>query len=277
MHTAEQSLVEVLPAGASTIRMQPVPCPEQRTAARPVRAREARVSVVVPVVDEAHTIGWVMHRIPPYVDEVVLVDGESADGTVELARLLRPGLVVVQEPRAGKGAALRAGFAAATGDYIVMIDGDCSMDPQEIGRYLDVLDWGLDFVKGSRRLAGGNSLDLTVTRYAGNRALTTAVNLLYGCHFTDLCYGFCAFRRDVLDALNPASTGFEIETELIVNAVRAGLRVGEVPSTEHPRAYGVSNLHPLRDGTRALRTLVSRRFPRAALQLGLAAPCSSTR
>jgi hypothetical protein len=108
-------------------------------------------------------------------------------------------------------------------------------------------------------LPGGGSLDLTPIRSAGNHTLTRGVNLLWGVPFTDLCYGYLAFRKDCLDALDLTSTGFEIETEISIHAVQAGLRIAEVPSVELARQWGTSNLHPVHDGLRIVRTMVRER------------------
>ncbi len=157
---------------------------------------------------------------------------------------------------AGKGSALRTGFLAATCDIIVMMDADGSMSPQEIRHYLHFLTNGYDFVKGSRFISGGGSLDITPFRGLGNWFLLTVFNTFYDAHLTDLCYGFCAFHRRYLDHLRLSATGFEIEAEMTVRAMQAGLRIAEVPSLELPRRTGASNLHAIRDGIRVLRTVL---------------------
>src|SRR5713101_1749285 len=101
--------------------------------------RMARVSVVIPAKNESRNIGWVLERIPVWIDEVVLVDGRSTDRTIEVARAIRPDIVVVQDDEPGKGAALRAGIAAASGDFVVMLDADGSMDPREIEEFVALL------------------------------------------------------------------------------------------------------------------------------------------
>ena len=214
------------------------------------------MSLVIPAKNEARNLPWVLEQIPESVNEVILVDGESTDATLMMATVCRPDIRIVAERRPGKGYALRSGFAAATGDVIVMLDADGSMCPQEIPRYLYFLENGYDFVKGSRFVAGGGSLDLTRLRSAGNRALLTLVNSRYRVRLTDLCYGFCAFRRCYLQYLRLQASGFEIEAEMVIGALRAGLRIAEVPSLELPRRSGRSNLHVLRDGPRVLRTLL---------------------
>ena len=219
----------------------------------------ATVSVVIPAKNEARNIGWVLDRLPAGLHEVILVDG-SEDATAEVARCHRPDVVVVEDPGGGKGAALRAGFAAATGELIVMLDADGSMNPAEIHRFVDRLLAGADMVKGSRTLDGGGSADLSALRRAGNGVLRALVNFLYGVSFTDLCYGFFAFRRDCLPTLGVCADGFEIETELVACAIRSKLRVAEVASFEDVRRHGESNLHTFRDGFRVLRTLVRKRL-----------------
>jgi hypothetical protein len=109
-------------------------------------------------------------------------------------------------------------------------------------------------------------------RSVGNRALAHLANLLYGSRFTDLCYGYCAFRRRHLDSLALAATGFEIETELALSAVKAGLEIREVPSFERSRRAGVSNLNAFRDGRRVLSTMMAERRtqPAGAQSIGVA-------
>jgi len=140
------------------------------------------------------------------------------------------------------------------------IDADGSMDPAEIESYVRAVNEGYDLVKGSR--ATGGSTDLTPTRLLGNFCLRGLVNLLYSADFTELCYGFMALRRTSVPAMELASDGFEIETEIVVNSLRRGLRIAEIPSHESERLNGVSHLHPVRDGLRVLSTIVRARFSR---------------
>lgn len=214
------------------------------------------ISLVIPARNEAHNLAWVLERIPECVDDVVLVDGSSTDATSAMAKFCYPAIRIVGQNSPGKGEGLRAGFAAAKGDIVVMIDADGSMDPREIPHYIWYLEHGYDFVKGSRFIAGGGSLDITPLRRTGNRALMALVNSRFDTHFTDLCYGFCAFHRSWLPILGLAATGFEIETEMTLQAVTAGLRVTEVPSMELPRRSGSSALHVVRDGWRVLKTII---------------------
>ncbi len=231
--------------------------PTQKQGTRP---QDHSISVVIPAKNEARNIAWVLEHIPNFVDEIIVVDGLSTDGTLEVAKMVVPDVVVVHESRPGKGTALRAGFDAARGDYIVMLDADGSMDPGEIGTFVAALDAGYEFVKGSRFLPGGGTTDITWLRQFGNARLLDLANVLYGTDFSELCYGYCAFRRRALAALTLDAEGFEIETQIVVRAVQRGLRIAEVPSVESPRRFGESNLHAFRDGVRVLRTMLRERL-----------------
>lgn len=214
------------------------------------------VSLVIPTKNEASNVSWVLEQIPACVDEIVIVDGHSWDATIVTARSCRADITIVNQQGVGKGDALRAGFEAASGDVLVMIDADGSMAPQEIPNFLYFLGNGYDFVKGSRFTGGGGSRDITRSRRMGNIALLKMVNVLFEAQLTDLCYGFCAFHRRYLPFLNLTTTGFEVETALVISALRAGLRIAEVPSMEMPRRHGRSNLRTFRDGTRVLQTIL---------------------
>ncbi len=227
-----------------------------------------RVSVVVPTLNEAKNLPHVFSRLPADVHEVIVVDGHSVDDTIAVARQLRPDVRVVQQTRRGKGNALACGFEAATGDVIAMVDADGSTDPGEIPKFVHALLSGADFAKGTRFAAGGGSSDITRLRRLGNRMLGAVVNL---CHGTNVFWQKYVPVLD-LDITSPPSPrgdgllwgdGFEIETLIHMRVAEEGLRVAEVPSFEHPRIHGVSNLDAFSDGLRVLTTiLVERRRAR---------------
>jgi glycosyltransferase involved in cell wall biosynthesis len=218
-----------------------------------------RVSVVIPTLNEARNLPHVFASLPADLHQVILVDGHSVDGTVAVARRLRPDVRVVMQTARGKGDALACGFAACDGDIIVMLDADGSTDAAEMARFVQALRDGADFVKGSRFLPGGGSDDLTWLRRLGNGVLSGLVNRLFGTSYTDLCYGYNAFWSRCLDALAVDCDGFEVETLLNIRAARAGLRIREVPSHEFRRIHGASNLNVARDGLRVLRTILRER------------------
>ena len=234
---------------------------------------EPTVSVVIPAKNEALNLPHVFAALDPDLYEVILVDGNSTDDTVEEARRLRPDITIIGQNRKGKGNALACGFKAASGDYIVMLDADGSTDPTEIPRFVAALKEGADFAKGSRFLPGGGSNDISRLRQMGNFWLNKIVNLLYGTRYTDLCYGYNAFRRQSLSSMDldgghtegidegamQWGDGFEVETLINVRVAKAGLRVAEVPSFEDKRRHGTSNLNAFSDGIRVLRTIYAER------------------
>lgn len=227
-------------------------------------SRRPTVSVIIPAMNEAENLPYVASRMPAGIDEIVFVDGNSKDDTVEVARRLWPDATFVVQTRSGKGNALACGFEAATGDILVMIDADGSTDPAEIPRFVEALVSGADLAKGSRFVPPGGSTDITTLRRIGNKGLNGLVNLVFRTGFSDLCYGYNAFWRKHLALLELPPTsytrpqwgdGFEIETVINVRLATGGLEIVEVGSFEGPRLHGRSNLNAYSDGMRVLRTI----------------------
>lgn len=236
---------------------------------------EPRVSVVVPARNEARNLCTVLPALPAHY-QVIVVDGGSVDDTAATARRVRPDAVVIEQTRRGKGNALACGFELATGDIIVMFDADGSADATEIDNFVRTLKNGADLAKGSRFLTAsgvrGGSEDITGLRRLGNAGLNHAANTLFRTQFSDLCYGYIAFWSRIIPTLGLPSTtlparpgsarmhwgdGFEVESLIVCRAAAAGLRIAEVPSVEHRRVYGESNLRTFSDGSRVLRTIVT--------------------
>ncbi len=221
-----------------------------------LRTSSPKVSVVIPTLNEAKNLPHVLPRVPDWVAEIIVVDGLSVDDTVEVARRSRDDVRTVTTKIPGKGAAMRAGIEAAIGDIAVFLDADGSTDPDEMPAFVGALLAGADVAVGSRFAVGGGTSDMELHRRLGNWALTRAVRLAFGVRYSDLCYGYVAFWKDVWPDLDGPFTGFEVETVLHIRAVTAGLRVAEVPSFETERIWGMSNLHPIRDGVRVLSSIV---------------------
>jgi hypothetical protein len=229
-------------------------------------ARKTKVSVVVPAMNEEKNIGRVLAQLPEGLHEVILVDGNSRDNTVEAACAAYPSIRVTRQTGRGKGDAFRTGFAAVTGNLIVMLDADGSADPAEIPSFIAALEGGADFAKGSRYLDGGGSADITVLRKLGNTCLSGTANLLHGTHFTDLCYGYNAFWTRCLPFISLDVPGFEVETLINLRIAAAGMKITEVASYEQERYSGESNLKTFRDGFRVLGTILREARRRRGIQ-----------
>lgn len=253
--------VPLINVGALAVRGRaPYTGPDRR------RNRKTRVSVVIPAMNEGKNITSVLSRLPDDLHEVILVDGNSRDDTVAAACQAYPRIIVLTQSGRGKGDALRTGFAAVTGNLVVMLDADGSADPAEIPRFIEALEAGADFAKGSRFLPGGGSADITQVRRLGNAALSGTANLLHDTHFTDLCYGYNAFWARCLPFISIDAPGFEVETLINLRVAGAGMKITEVPSYEANRISGQSNLKTFRDGFRVLGTILDEGRRRRTLQ-----------
>jgi glycosyltransferase involved in cell wall biosynthesis len=224
-----------------------------------IRADRPRVSVVIPCLNEAPSIAQCVRRAREVLEaervgtEVIVVDNGSDDDSAELARAA--GAVVIEEPRRGYGSAYLAGFAAARGDYIVMVDADLTYDVREIPRFLQQLEGGAELVVGNRMANIEPGAMPWLNRYIGNPLLSGFLNLLYRTRIGDAHCGLRALRRDLLPRLGLHSTGMEFASEMVIRASQEGANVRELPIALHPRA-GTSKLSPWRDGWRHLRLML---------------------
>jgi histidinol-phosphate phosphatase family protein len=222
-------------------------------------AQRIKVTMVVPTRNEALNLGEFLPQISEEI-QVLVVDGQSTDGTPEVARKLRPSTAILTQTGRGKGNAMKQGFAAAAGEYIVTFDADGSFSLAEVARFVEPLINGYDLVKGSRFIHGAGTSDMPFVRRFGNWCFVTFANLLFGTRYTDLAYGYHAFRKSAVQKLDIRSDGFEIDTELYLKAHKYGLRVLEVPSYEGKRKFGQGNLKSLSDGWRILKMILKVRF-----------------
>jgi glycosyltransferase involved in cell wall biosynthesis len=225
--------------------------------------RKVGIDVIIPTRNEEKNIANVIYDLKALgYDNILVVDANSEDRTVEIAKEL--GANVIFQQGMGKGAALREAFLhdLIDGDIVVMMDADGSMSAKEIPHFVKALDSGADLVKGSRFLPMGYSEDLSLLRRFGNHIMLLIVNAIWGTSYTDLCYGFGAFRKSALAKLNPllSATNFEIETEICIKAKKLNLKVFEVPSVEFRRNSGKSKLSTFGDGFRILKSILTEIF-----------------
>ncbi|MDP9285544.1 MAG: glycosyltransferase family 2 protein [Actinomycetota bacterium] len=217
------------------------------------------VSVVIPCLNEAENIVHCVETALHVLDEnkirgeVIVADNGSDDGSAELAQAA--GATVVHEPRRGYGRAYLAGFAAARGDYIVMVDADLTYDFNEIPRFVKELDDGGELVMGNRMQNIQPGAMPWMNRYIGNPLLSGFLKLLFRTTIRDAHCGMRAVRRDVLPRLELRTAGMEFASEMVIRAARAELDVREFPIALHPRG-GESKLNPFTDGWRHLRLML---------------------
>ncbi len=221
-----------------------------------------RVTIIIPTLNEAKNIESIITELRRLgLQDILIIDGHSTDRTIEIVETL--GINVLRQNGKGKGSALRQAFSYDDlGNWIIMLDADGSMRPTEIAAYLSTLRSGADVAKGSRFMPGGYSEDMTFFRKVGNSFFVFLVNIFFEAKYTDLCFGYAAFRKEALQKLNShlKSKSFEIESEIFIKTKKLGLRVVEVPSIELRRKSGKSNLHAIRDGFKILRTILREAF-----------------
>ena len=214
------------------------------------------LSVIVPARNEEATLpmvlddlGAVIPTLRGYHAEVIVVDDRSTDRTAQVAAA-HGARVVVNPRRSGKGMALRAGFEAAGGELLLMMDADYSHRAEELPVFLDGMKSGVGLVIGSRVVGG--SEEYHHVRALGNVFLSATLGLCTGRYLSDALNGFKLFRREVFTGFTYTSVHFEIEIEIIANTLRSGMRVVEVSSHERARAGGEMKSRVIRHGTRFL-------------------------
>lgn len=201
-----------------------------------------KVSIVIPVYNEEATLGLVVSRVAalPLYSEIIIVDDFSTDGTREILAQLSEidGVkIILKERNEGKGAALRTGFEAATGDFVVVQDADLEYNPRDIPRLIEPLSKGeCDIVFGSRFI-GEEQQDESMIHRFGNWVLTTASNIFNGVALTDMETCYKAFRRSTMKGIKIKQNRFGVEPELTAKWARRGYRFKEVPISYEARGY----------------------------------------
>ncbi|HUR86510.1 MAG TPA: glycosyltransferase family 2 protein [Solirubrobacteraceae bacterium] len=222
-------------------------------------ATSIEVSVVIPCLDEAENIEECVLRSLEALEaagisgEVVVCDNDSSDGSAELAAAA--GARVVHERRRGYGSAYLAGFAAARGEYVVMLDADMTYPFEDIPKFVDALRDGAQLVMGDRMDNIQPGAMHWMHRYIGNPLLSGTLNLFFSTGVRDAHCGMRGFRRDILPVLDLRATGMEFASEMVIRASKEKLDIREFPIAYHPRG-GESKLSRFRDGWRHLRFLL---------------------
>ena len=228
-----------------------------------------KLSIVIPVYNEAATIAEIVALVRS-VDigmekEILLVDDCSRDGTREvlekMGKVQADLKVLCHDVNKGKGAALRTGFAAATGDIVLIQDADLEYDPKEYPRLLQpILEGHADVVFGSRFLGGGPHRVVYYWHYLGNRLLTTLSNMTTNLNLTDMEVCYKVFKREVIQSIPLKEDRFGFEVEITAKVARRKLKIYEVPISYYGRDYSEGKKIGWKDGFSALRCIVKYKF-----------------
>jgi glycosyltransferase involved in cell wall biosynthesis len=231
-------------------------------------ARPVNLSVVMPVYNEARTIGEIVARVRnapvDLAREIVIVDDASSDGTPraleKLAAEHHEIRVFSHGTNQGKGAAIRTGIAQARGDIVIIQDADLEYDPRDYPALLEpILEDSADVVFGNR-FHGGPHRVLYFWHYVANRGLTLLTNVLTGLNLTDMEVGYKVFRRETLAKLRLTSNRFGVEPEMAIKVARLRCRIYEVPIRYHGRTYEEGKKITWADGVAALYHIVRYRY-----------------
>lgn len=221
-------------------------------------AKKPKITTLICTFNEEENLSHVLPKIPGWVDEVLLVDGHSADKTVEVAKKLCPDIHILYQPGKGKDKALKYGFKHAQGDIIVTIDADGATNPEEMQKFIEPLLNGYDFAKGSRFLKI-RPMKMPWHRHLGNWVLVTEANLIFSTRYTDLCSGYNALWKKSWQRIDlPDKFGYE--PLITLRAKRAGLKIIEIPCSDKGRISGSSKLPNWRQGWGAFKAILKERF-----------------
>lgn len=208
-----------------------------------------RVAVVILARNEARSIADAVTGARPYAHAVVVMDGRSTDGTVELARAA--GATVYPDPGLGKGSAIRRALEIVDADVVVMMDADGSHDPADIPRLaLPVVRGETHLCVGSRFSGGSDELSVSVgqlIRTIGNVSMNIAINKRWNVALTDTLNGFRAVHREAALAVGLRENRHTIEQEMVMKMLRHGYRVSNAPAHEYPRRFGESHINIARE------------------------------
>jgi glycosyltransferase involved in cell wall biosynthesis len=222
----------------------------------------ALLSVIIPVYNEAKTISQVLEKIDSLdIDkEIIVVDDGSNDGSDKVLRNIKFAnfRLIHHSSNRGKGAAILTGLANASGEFVIIQDADLEYDPADYLKLIKEIKMeNVDVVLGVRFTKGYHGL---LIPRLGNQLLTGLLNILFGTRLNDCMTCYKLFRRETINKLNLRSQNFNIEIEIVSKVIKNGLRISEVPVSYHPRNYSEGKKIRIKDGIRAITSIITYRF-----------------
>lgn len=221
--------------------------------------KKNKVSVIIPTRNEEGSIGKLLKEIPAkFVDEVVIIDGHSTDKTIPEIKRTNNKAKVFTQKSFGYGEAIIQGARLATGDVLIFMDADGSMNPQVIPQLLEKINQGYEYVMGSRYINNLKSADDTIVRFVGNKFFTWLTNLIHQTGVSDSLYTYNAIPKKSFRKIKAKSKGFEYCIEILIKAKRAGLSFAEVPAPERAREFGKTKVNALWHGLKILHMILKK-------------------
>lgn len=219
-----------------------------------------KISVIIPTLNEAGSIKKVIDEIPKdIVDEIIVIDGNSNDGTIEIINKI-PHVKVFFQAGKGFGEAFQQGVKESTGDILIFMNGDYSQNPGDINKLINKLIEGFDIVCASRYIKTGKSYDDTNIRFFGNKFFTFFTNVLFRSNFSDILYFFLAFKKESIQNINFKTSSFDFCVEFLLKAYKNKLKIIDIPSIERSRYAGLSKVNAIKHGLLILYRIIDIRF-----------------
>jgi glycosyltransferase involved in cell wall biosynthesis len=219
-----------------------------------------KVSVIIPTLNEAGSIKKVIDGIPKEtVDEIIVIDGNSNDGTIEIINKL-PNVKVIYQEGKGFGNAFKQGVIESVGEIIIFMNGDYSQNPSDIKTLILKLIEGYDIVYASRYIKDAKSYDDTTLRYFGNKFFTLFTNILFNSNFSDILYFFLAFKRESVQNIHFKTNSFDFCVEFLIKSYKNKLKIIDIPSIEQSRYAGISKVNVITHGLLILYRIIALRL-----------------